>query len=180
MKLYALLLSCGVLVGCASISGTQSFATVDEYALPAVGTIVGSQTVTAQGATKTRSFAQAVLDNLDQLRANKHVDSAGVSIRIVSTALTTDTTFSGVEALRTQLVTETGTIDLCNHTLTASEQRSSNVECSADFEIDETMLRAADAPAQIRVQLVLAGDVTATKLISTVTFEAQLDADLSL
>src|SRR5262249_3193969 len=153
----------------ASVSGTQSFAAVEEYDLPNVGTIEGAQTVTAQGAQNTRAFGQAVLDTVDQLRANDHVDSANVTIRIVSTALSSDTTFSGVVALRTQLVTESGPVDICNRTLTASEQRSSSITCEVDYAIEEAALRRsseANAPAQIRVELQLEGDVTATKLIS--------------
>jgi hypothetical protein len=175
MNHSALMLPCLAIIACASISGSQSFATVEQYSLPEIGTVVPSQTITAQSDAKTRSFAQAVLDNVDQLRANDHVDSADVTIRIVSTGLS--------KALHTQLVTETGTIELCNRTLSAQEQRSSNITCDVDHEIQESELRASSkstSPAQVRVQVELAGSVTMTKLTSTVNFEAQLDAALSL
>jgi hypothetical protein len=183
MNRSAFMLPCLAIIACASISGSQSFATVEQYSLPEIGTVVPSQTITAQSDAKTRSFAQAVLDNVDQLRANDHVDSADVTIKIVSTALSSNTTFSGVKALHTQLVTETGTIELCNRTLSADEQRSSNITCDVDHEIQESELRASSkstSPAQVRVQVELAGSVTMTKLTSTVNFEAQLDANVSL
>lgn len=151
--------------------------------LPSVGTLAGPLTVTAEGAAKTRSFAQAVLDNLDQLRENDHVDSAGVTLRIVSNVLVPDTTFSGVKAVHTELVTESGTISLCNRTLSAAEQRSSSIVCDVDHSIEEAALRQssdAGARARVRVQVQMDGTVTATKIVSTVNFEAELDADFSL
>lgn len=183
MKSYAILIACAALFGCASVSGTQSFATSQVYSLPNVGTVVPARTVSAQAAATTRSFAQAVLDSVDQLRKNDHVDSADVTIHIVSSALTSNTTFSGVKALRTELVTSSGTITLCDHMLSAAEQQSSSITCPVDHDIQESELRttsAATAQSQVRIEIDMEGAVTATKLTSTVNFEAELNADLSL
>lgn len=183
MRSYAIIMTCAALFGCASVSGTQSFATVQEYSLPSVGTVIPARTVSAQGAATTRSFAQAVLDSVDQLRKNDHVDSADVTIHIVSSALSSNTNFSGVKALRTELVTGSSTIRLCDHVLSASEQQSSSITCPVDHEIQESELRttsAANTQAQVRIEVDMEGTVTATKLRSTLNFEAELNADLSL
>jgi hypothetical protein len=186
MRTYTLLAPVCALVACASISGTQSFEATRQFTLPSVGAVadnVGSQTITAVGEAGQISFAQSVLDDVDELRERDHIDSAEATVRVVSVRLSTDTTFAGIDAIRVQLVTATDTIELCNRTLSADEQRASSICCEADHVMDEATLQknaTATAPAQIGAQLDVSGGVTARKLNSVVTFEVEVDVDASL
>src|SRR4051812_608243 len=155
MRTHTLLTPLCALVACASISGTQTFQATRQFALPNTGTVggdTGSRTITAVGAANQLSFAEAVLDDVDQLRKRDHVDSAEATIRVVSVRLSTDTTFAGVTAIRVQLVTATESIELCNRTLNEDEQRASSISCAADHAMDEATLQqntGSSAPAQI-------------------------------
>lgn len=172
------------LVACASISGTQTFEATRQFSLPAVPAVgAGTQTISAMGATGDPSFAESVLDTVDRLRDEDHVDSAEAEIRVVSVRLSTDTTFAGVSAVRVQLVTATGPIELCNRALSAAEQNASSINCEVDQVMDETTLQqtaASTAPSQIAAQLQVSGATTATRLNSVVTFEVELNVDASL
>ena len=187
MRTHPLLLPLCTLVACASISGAQSFETTRQFTLPDLAGIpsdAGTQTIGAVAAAGETSFAASVLDDVAELRERDHVDSADATVRVVSIRLSTDTTFSGVAAVRVQLVTATGTIELCSRTLTPDEQRASNVRCEADHVMDEATLQqstSSTTPAQIGAQLdVTAAEVTAKQLRSVVTFEVEVDVDASL
>lgn len=186
MKTHTLFAPLCVVVACASISGSQSFEATRQFTLPSVGPVpvdTGSRTITAVGATNDLSFAQSVLDDVDQLRERDHIDSAEATVRVVSVRLSTDTTFEGVTAVRAQLVTPTGTVELCSRTLSADDQRASSIVCEADHVMDEATLEQATmsaSPTQIGAQLEVSGGVTATKLNSVVTFEVEVDVDASL
>ena len=187
MRTHSLLLSLCTLVACASISGTQSFETTRQFTLPDLGGVpsdAGMQTIGAVGTAGETSFAASVLDDVAELRERDHVDSADATVRVVSIRLSTDTTFSGVAAVRVQLVTATGTVELCSRTLTPDEQRASSISCEVDHVVDEAALQQSTnsaTPAQIGAQLdVSAAAVTATELRSVVTFEVEVDVDASL
>jgi hypothetical protein len=174
-----------VLVACASISGTQTFEANRQFTLPsvaAVGGDIGSRTITAVGAAEGLSFAESVLDDVDQLRERDHIDSAEAAVRVVSVRLSTDTTFAGVTAVRVQLVTGGETVELCSRTLSAEEQKASSISCEADHVMDEATLQqtSAGASAQIGAQLDVSSGVTATKLNSVVTFQVEVNVDASL
>lgn len=172
-------------VACASINGSQSFEATRQFTLPSVGPVAidtGSRTITAVGAANDLSFAESVLNDVDELRERDH-DSAEATIRVVSVRLSTDTTFEGVTAVRAQLITATGTIELCRRTLSADEQKASSIGCEADHVMDEATLQQAatsTSPTQIGAQLEVSGEVTATKLDSSVTFEVEVNVDASL
>jgi hypothetical protein len=186
MRTHTLLTPLCALVACASISGTQTFQATRQFTLPNVGAVAGdtgSHTITALGAADGLSFAESVLDDVDQLRERDHVDSAEAAVRVVSVRLSTDTTFAGVTAVRVQLVTGTETVLLCSRTLSVDDQKASTVSCEADHVMDEASLQqntTSTAPAQIGAQLDVSGEVTATKLNSVVTFEVEVDVDASL
>ena len=186
MKTHTLLMPLCALVACASISGTQSFEATRQFSLPSVAAIAGdtgSHTVTAVGAAGELSFAKSVLDEVEQLREQDHIDSADAQIRVGSVRLSTDTTFAGITAIRVQLVTATETIELCARTLSADEQRASSISCDADHVVDEATLQqgaTSNKPAQIGAQVEVSGAMTATKLDSVVTFEVQVDVEASL
>jgi hypothetical protein len=186
MRTHTLLTPLFALVACASISGTQTFQATRQFTLPnvaAVGGETGSHTITAVGAAGELSFAESVLDDVDQLRERDHIDSAEATVRVVSVRLSTDTTFAGVTAVRAQLVTGAETIELCSRTLSADEQNASSVSCDVDHVMDEATLQqntTSAAPAQIGAQLDVAGAVTATKLNSVVTFQVEVNVDASL
>lgn len=183
MKNYVLAPLCA-LVACASISGSQSFQATRLFELPAVPAAVGDigpQTIDAVATFGQLSFANSVLNDVDDLRSQDHIDSADASIRVVSVELTTNTTFAGVSVVRAQLVTNSETIELCNRTLTAAEQRGSTVTCESDHVMDEQTLQdSAASDAQIGAQLVVSSGMTATKLSSVVNFEIQVNVDASL
>lgn len=182
MKLSALMMPL-CLAACASVSGSQSFETSAKYTLPAVGTVTGTRTITAQAAADTRAFAASVLKDIDELRDDKHVDSADAKLRIVSATLAVDTSFAGVQSVRIQLVTASSTVELCDRALSSSDQQASTVSCSTDHVFDETDLTTASsstASSRIDIQLVVSGTVTARHLTSTVGFEVEVNADVSL
>lgn len=184
MKTRALIIGLLLGHGCASITGTQDFATDQQYSLPNQGaiTLAGSTIVTVS-AMSSRTFAAAVLDDIDDLRNTQHIDSADASVQVRSVQLATNTTFSGVKAIWIHLVTESQTIELCNRILSASDEQLSSVGCSANYRIDEAALQTSagsSQPARIDVQLELEGDVTATELTSTVAFEVEVNVDASL
>ena len=184
MRTHTLFAPLCALVACASISGTQSFEATRQFSLPSVGAVpgdTGSHTIVAVGAADEISFAESVLDDVDELRARDHIDSAEASVRVVSIRLSTDTTFAGVTAVRVQMVTATETIVLCSRTLTEEDQRASSIRCEADHVMDEATLQQTTAvPAQIGAELDVSGAVTATKLDSVVTFEVEVNVDASL
>lgn len=186
MRTHPLLTPLCALAACVSISGTQTFQSTRQFTLPNVGAVVGdprSHTITAVSAADETSFAESILDDVDQLRERDHIDSAEATVRVVSVRLSTDTTFAGVTALRVQLVTGAETIELCSRTLSADEQKASSVSCDADHVMDEATLQqdtTSAAPAQIGAQLEVSGAVTATKLASVVTFQVEVNVDASL
>jgi hypothetical protein len=183
MRVLALLTPLCCLLACASVTGTQTFQSSSQYSLPTIGNVTGTRTIAASAATNARSFAESVLQDVDELRENKHVDSAAVAVRIASVQLTSNTTFAGVKAVRLQLVTETETIELCNRPVTTREEQSSSISCTVDHEIQESELKKSSdsaTPAQISVQLQVSGAVTATKLTATVAFDVEVNADVSL
>ena len=187
MKLHPLhVLLCG-LVACASISGTQTFESTRQFTLPDLGGVpsaAGLQTIRLAGAAGETTFAQSILDDVDELRERDHVDSAEATVRIVSLRLSTDTTFSGVAAVRVQLDTATGAIELCNRRLSADEQRASSIRCDANQVMDEATLEqsaGAPSPAQLNAQLDVSGTaVTAKTLEAVVAFEVEVEVDASL
>jgi hypothetical protein len=174
------------LLACASISGTQTFQATQQFSMPVVGAPageIGARTVAVVGAAGVESFAESVLDDVDELRAKDHIDSVDAAIRVVSIRLSTDTTFAGVTALRAQLITGTETIELCSRTLSAAEQKSSSVSCAADQVVQEASLQQSSTstpPTQIGAELDVSGAMTATKLNSVVTFEVEVNVDASL
>jgi hypothetical protein len=186
MRTHTFLTPLLALVACASISGTQTFQATRQFTLPSVGAVVGdagSQTIAAVGAAGELSFAESVIDDVDQLRERDHIDSAEATVRVVSVRLSTDTTFAGVTAVRVQLVTGAQTIELCSRTLSEDEQKASSISCDADHVMDEATLQqnaTAAEPAQIGAQLDVSGAVTATKLSSVVTFQVEVNVDASL
>ena len=183
MKVFALLLPLSCVAACASITGTQTFQSTNSYTLPAIGVVSGTRTISAEGATNAPSFAQSVLNDIDELREDEHVDSADAKIRIATVRLASDTTFAGVKAIRLRLVTRTETIELCDRTLSASEERSASISCTVDHEVNEADLESntsATSPARITVELDVSGTVTATQLTSTVAFEVEVNAEVSL
>lgn len=186
MRTRALLTSLCALAACASIRGTQTFEATQQFTLPNIGAVAagaGSQTIAAVGAQGELSFAESVLDDVDELRERDHIDSAEATVRVVSIRLSTDTTFAGVTRVRVQLVAADGPIELCNHTLSIDEQNASSITCEADHIMDEAALQqttASAAPAQIGAQLDVSGGVTATTLSSVVTFEVGVRVDASL
>ena len=186
MRTPTLLAPLCALVACASISGTQTFESSKQFTLPnvaAAADVTASQTIVAMGAATEISFAESVLDDVEELRERDHIDSAEATVRVVSIRLSTDTTFAGVTAVRVQLVTATETIELCTRTLSPDEQRSSSIRCEADHVMDEATLQrntTSTDPAQIGAQLDVTGEVTATTLSSVVTFEVEVNVDASL
>lgn len=183
MKSHLLAPLCA-LVACASISGTQTFETTRQFTLPdvgAAGSNLSAQTITAVGAAGQLSFADSVLNDVDDLRERDHIDSADASVRVRSIRLSTNTTFAGVDAIRVQLVTGSDTIELCNLKLSAAEQKASTIDCDADHVMDEDTLQdAAGSPTEIGAQLDVSGAVTATQLRSVVSFEIAVNVDASL
>jgi len=186
MKTHPLHVLLCALVGCASISGRQGFESTRQFTLPDLGGMpsdAGIQTIRVAGAVGETPFAESILDDVDELRERDHIDSAEATVRIVSIRLTTDTTFAGVAAVRVQLDTATGPIELCNRTLTPDEQRASSLVCAANQIMDEAMLQQADAasPGQLRAQLDVSGRaVTAKTLEAAVAFEVEVDVEASL
>jgi hypothetical protein len=185
MKTHTLLTPLFALVACVSISGSQTFQATQQFTLPNVGAVgdTGSRTIAAVGAADELSFAESVLEDVDQLRERDHIDSAEATVRVVSVRLSTDTTFAGVTAIRAQLVTGAQTVELCSRTLSADEQKASSVSCDADHVMDEATLQqttTSAAPAQIGAQLEVSGAVTATNLTSVVTFQVEVNVDASL
>lgn len=183
MRTLVLLASLCVLVGCASISGTQTFDAAQQFTLPDVATLpgdTGSHTISAARASDELSFAKSVLEDVARLRERDHIDSAQATVRVVSIRLSTDTTFAGVTAVRVQLVTATRTIELCSHRLSAEEQSESSIRCEADHVIDEATLQQTTISARIGAQLDVSGAATARRLDSVVTFEVNVDVDASL
>jgi hypothetical protein len=174
------------LVACASISGTQTFEATRQFTLPDVEAVVGdtgSHAITAVGAADELSFAESILDDVNQLRERDHIDSVDAAVRVVSVRLSTDTTFAGVTAVRVQLVTGAETVQLCSRALSADEQEASSVSCEANHVMDEATLQqnaTSAAPAQIAAQLDVSGAVTARKLHSVVTFQVEVNIDASL
>lgn len=180
MKAYAFLIAVCALVACASVSGTQSFEATRQFTLPntsATAAGAGPRTITAEGATEELSFAEALLDEVDQLREQDHVDAVEARVRVVSVRLATDTTFAGITAVRVQLVSGSRTIELCARTLSAAEQAASSIGCDSDQVMDEATLQQS---AQIEAQLDVSGGMTARKLDSVVTFQVEVDVDASL
>jgi hypothetical protein len=188
MKTRTLFTPLCVLVACASINGTQTFETTRQFSLPRAAAVAGArstatQTITAVSSVNQLSFAESVLDDVDELRERDHIDSAEATVRVVSIRLSTDTTFEGVNVVRVQLVTGTETIELCSRTLSAEEQKASSISCEADHVMDEQTLQqttASATPAQIGAQLEVTGAVTATTLSSVVKFEVEVNVDASL
>lgn len=185
MSTRALLTSLLSLCACASISGSQTFEALQEYSLPNAGNTYATDVTTTVtvSANSQRSFAAAVLDDIAELRAQDHVDSAEASVQIASIQLATDTTFAGVKAVRVQLVTPTETVELCNRVLSASDEQSSSVSCRTDYRLGEDALQqsaTSEQPTRIDLELQVSGAVTATTLTSTVAFEVEVDVDASL
>lgn len=180
MKAYTFLTPLVALVACASVSGTQSFEATRQFTLPTAGATAagtGPRTITAVGAADELSFAQSLLDDVDDLREQDHVDAVEAKVRVVSVRLSTDTTFAGISAVRVQLVSDSGTTELCARRLSTADQAASSISCDADHVVDEAALQQS---AQIGAQLDVSGAMTATRLDSVVSFQVELNLDASL
>ncbi|MET0386879.1 MAG: hypothetical protein ABW321_13010 [Polyangiales bacterium] len=168
---------------CAAISGSQTFESVSELSLPIADGVSGTGTISAVGSENTQSFAEVLLEDLNDLRGEKFVDSVELAVQIQQVVLDADTTFAGVQAIRITLRSVAETISLCDRTLSAGDRAASRLTCEVDHALTESTLeqmRASDQDSELSVELDIDGEVTARRLTSTLHLEVQLDANASL
>jgi hypothetical protein len=170
-------------VGCVSVSGSQTFETSSDYSVPAIGGVSGSGTISAVSAENAQPFAKDVLKGVNKLRDNSHVTNFVTELRISTIELSTNTNFAGVNELRLQWISDGSSDPLCDRSLSASDQESSTITCDIAYDVDVAKLEnstSSSTPAQIGVQLQVSGESTATRMTSTVTFEVSVSADIGL
>ena len=170
---------------CVSVVATQTFELSTESAsMPGLPNAPVNRAEVVTLNARFASCSKTALGDLEKIRASDHVDSVDVWVIVRDVVLRSDATFSGIKDLNLVLVTPTEEITVCDRTLSASEQKSSKVNCEFEHRLraeDLCVGTGAAANAEINIQLaVMTGEVTLTQLGATLTVETEIDADVSL
>lgn len=176
----------GTLCACASVVATQEFDITTEIAMPSIPRVPTAQAVPVSFTAQFGSCSSTALGSLDKLRENKHVDSADIWVVVKDVRLRSNTSFSGVETIKLELVTPDETISICDLELSDSDQESDVIDCDFEHRIKAedlcSMLSGnSTGVAMMNIDLTVSpANVTLSSLSSTIEVDTELDLDVSL
>lgn len=174
------------LCACASIAATQAFDITTEIAMPSIPRVPTTQPQMVSLTARFGSCSSTALGSLDKLRENSHVDAADIWVVVRDVHLRSNTSFSGIQNIKLDLVTPDETISICDQGLSDSAQESDVVNCNFEHRIKAedlcTMLSGnSTGVAEMNIDLTVApANVTLTSLSATIEVDTESDLDVSL